>query len=537
MGTQMQPFNIRLLRLSQIDKQRLKPITVLDIYDGASKNFHPKGLFSTDIFGKAGSPDRMSRFSYINLHADIFHPVAFKALVNLKELYGGIMSGKDYAVWDPAAKDFVRSDAISGETGYSFFLKFWKNIKFEDRNSDQRKFNIGVLEKYREEALLDAFLVMPAGYRDLEISADGRPTEDEINGLYRRALSISDLMKTAKGAGSLQTVDSSRYNLQQALCAIYEYIKTILDGKNKHVQGRVATRKIFDSTRNVITASLPVGVTPDDPRQLGPNDTPIGIYQYMVGLRPIAYHRIRNGLLREVFPGANAPGLLVNKKTLLREIVQVKSKDRDSWMTREGLEKRFKRYGISSMRHETAMCGEHYIALIYLDEVGRCMVLHSIDDLPSNLNKKYVRPITVSEIFYLAMAETTRQYPSFLTRYPVTGYGSIYPTNGYLRTTIKSLRVQMLAPDGVSVLKMYHEFPIVGEDFYESMSPSTYNLGRLGGDHDGDMTSWISLMTEEAINEARNKLKDPSYYVTIDKKLYYRTSNDVLDLLLDNMCS
>lgn len=537
MGQTMQPFNIRLLRLTDENRARLKPITALDIYDGATKNFHPAGLFSTEIFGKVGSPQRMEAFGYIRLHVDVFHPVSYRALCALKELYRDIMAGKAYAKWDPKLKDFERSDAIQGETGYAFFMRYWNQINHEKRNSGQRNFNIALLDKYKEANLIDNFLVLPAGYRDLELDSTGRPTEDEINTLYRRVLSIAELMRVAKQSGSIQSLDSSRYNLQLAINEVYEYLKVLLDGKNKIVQGRVATRKIFDSTRNVITAATPVGLTPDDPRQLSPNDTPVGIYQYMVAIRPIAYRKIRDGILNRVFPSVTSPSLLVNAKTLRSEMVQVPAKDRDSWMTREGLEKRFKRYAISSLRHEPAMCGEYYIALRYLDDQGRCRVLQSIDELPEGFDRKYVKPLTVTELFYLSIADTNRKFPSFLTRYPVTGYGSVYPTLGYIRTTIKTQRIKMLDSDWQTTINEYHEYPIEGVDFFESMSPTTYHLGRLGGDHDGDMTSWLSVMTQESIRECMDKLEDPSYYVTIDKKPYFSTSNDVLSLVLKTMCA
>ena len=61
------PFNIKLLVLTDDKLVGLKPVTVLDAFDGASKNFHESGLFSTSIFGKVGEYQRSYRYSYINI--------------------------------------------------------------------------------------------------------------------------------------------------------------------------------------------------------------------------------------------------------------------------------------------------------------------------------------------------------------------------------------------------------------------------------------------------------------------------------------
>ena len=72
-------------RLLTADRGRLrgiKPVRVVDIYDGASSNYHPEGLFSTEIFGRTGSLDRFLNMSYIDLKIPVFNPLAFKALAN-----------------------------------------------------------------------------------------------------------------------------------------------------------------------------------------------------------------------------------------------------------------------------------------------------------------------------------------------------------------------------------------------------------------------------------------------------------------------
>lgn len=531
------PFNIRLLRLEESNLRVLKEVKVMDIFDGNSRNFHPTGLFSTETFGKVGSPERMTHFGYIDLYANVFHPVAFKAINNLKGLYGEIMSGKAYALWNPKLRDFERSDAMSGFTGFTYFEKYWKELDYGTRDSVPRQEEVKMLAKYGMANMIDKLLVIPAGYRDVEFDQYDRPTKDEINDIYVKVLAISQLMMNAVRSNSLAAADSSRYNLQLAVLAVYDYLKNIIEGKNKHVQGKTIARGVHDTTRNVITAATPLGRTPNDPRQLGPNETPVGMLQYIVNIRPIAYVNIRRKWVAECFPSNSGAAVLVNPKTLKREMVNVDAKVYDRWNTSEGLKKVVKRYKVAGLRHEPAMAGDYYLGLVYLDDRGDFKLLHGIDELPADRDKKWVRPMTVTDLLYVSLADTTRKYIGYVTRYPVINYGGIYPSITYLRTTEKVLRVCVLDNNWQRTDKVWHEYPTYQGTFYEAMSPSTYHLGRMGGDHDGDMTSLLVVMTKEANAEGFDKLNDPTYYVSADSRLYFNTGNDVLDSVVAYMAA
>ena len=129
MEKKLDPFNISLLILSPQNTSLLKEVKVNDIFLGANtKEFHPEGLFSVDIFNKYGSEQRNRTFGYINFKVPVFHPVVYKAITDLKELYGEIMSGTSYAVFNDDEKDFIKTTPLDGQTGYSFFLKHFKDI-------------------------------------------------------------------------------------------------------------------------------------------------------------------------------------------------------------------------------------------------------------------------------------------------------------------------------------------------------------------------------------------------------------------------
>lgn len=530
------PFNIELLQLSDADVKSMQRIEVLDIMDGFSKNFHPKGLFSIEIFGKVGEERRNRLFAYISMHVEVFHPVLFKAITDLKGLYGDILAGKEYAKFDEATKDFVKSDVLDGDTGFAFFCKHFSKIQFEERPSPKREFSIRLVEKYRSKPFLDKLIVMPAGLRDYVIDEDGKPSEDEINTLYRKVLSIASVIDNVNAKYNEEYLDTARYNMQSAVNDIYNYIKNMLEGKNKFILGKWASRRIFNSTRNVITSYLHDSPELFGERSVSTNQTVVGLYQYLRAIFPLAVKHVRDTYLSDVFVGPNSPAIMVNKKTLKKEQVPLDTAYYDEWMTVEGLEKVFARFGQNDLRHDVLETDTHYFGLLYKGPDMTYRFVQDIDELPETYDPKYLQPITFTELLYLSVCKDSATIPALITRYPITGYGSIYPSYVYLKTTIKSESRAELDRDWERTGFKAVEFPIVDEQFFSSLSPSSSHLNRLTADFDGDVLSFTCLLAEDSKKEIADKLNSRDYYVGVNGKMFFSANTDIIELVLANMC-
>lgn len=140
------PVNIALLRVKDTDLSRLGQIKELQIF-GQGNNFHPEGLFSTVIFGAVGGEHRTKMFGYIDLRYPVLHPLVYKTICSLKSFYKGILDGTVMAVWDPKTRQFDKSNDASAQTGFTFFLKHVKDIRFEPNQSDKRNENIKFFDK------------------------------------------------------------------------------------------------------------------------------------------------------------------------------------------------------------------------------------------------------------------------------------------------------------------------------------------------------------------------------------------------------
>lgn len=534
MKTDLVPFNLDLLLLRDADIRNVPTIEVMDIFDGFSKNFHPKGLFSTEYFGRVGEEKRNRMFGNIDMHIDVFHPVEFKAICDLKELYGQIMAGKAFAVFNPKTRDFDKVAAGDGETGFAFFMKHYEDLVFEERPSTKREFAIQFVNKYRKNPTFNRLIVLPAGLRDYTVDETGKPSEDEINGLYRKVLQAAQVIQNVNVNVNKSYLDQTRYAIQTYVNEIYAYIMNGLDGKSKLVSGSWASRKTFHSTRNVITSFVPESYDIDSPKRVSCNQTVVSLYQYLRMILPLAVNRVRDKYMGNVFTGPNSPMMMVNKKTLKREQVPADPDLYDSWMTYEGLEKTFASFGEDHLRHQPLATKDHYVALIYLkDDVVK--VVYDIDDLPEGYDRKAVSPITFAQVLYLSVYEGSDGIPTFVTRYPITGYGSIYPSYVYLKTTVKSEIRYELDESWEKKTKPMPEFPITGGQFYNSMSPHFSHLKRLTADFDGDMMSSQAVLSIEAIEEIQQKLLSRNYYVGVTGEMIFSMETDIVKLTLSSM--
>ncbi len=532
------PFNVTLLALTPQKLQGLRPVRSLDIFDGAGTNFHPDGLFSTEIFGKVGDERRSQRFSYIDVKVPVFHPVIFRALVGLKRLYAGIIAGTEYAVWDPQVKDFERSNAATGgRTGYDFFVSHWQDIRFEQSNSDRRNQSILLVQKFKDQAMTTKVIVMPAGYRDVEQGSDGRVQKDEINDFYADLLRISNTIAESSVRTNLELINTARYKLQATFNNLYDFIESMIEGKKKLLMGKWASRRIQNGTRNVITSmntSVPV---------LGAkgsvtfNDTIVGLYQALKAVQPISRYHVRNGFLGKAFTGMGAPVRLVDRTTLRSKEVSLPPIYFDRYMTDEGIEKVITSFGDENMRHRQLEIFGHYLGLIYKGPDGTFRLMQDIEELPAGRDPAHVSPITLAELLYISTYRVLNRHPIFITRYPVTGVGSIYPSKMFVRTTIRSeKRVQLdenWEPMGEDFIA--YEFPIRGDAFVNSLVPHSAKLGKLGADFDGDTASGNAAYTDEAIREVDEFLTKKRAYVGTDGNFISSTSVDTVNLVMHNL--
>ena len=526
-------FNIDLLLPTKTMVANMGEVKSLVIMEPSTMNFDAEGLFSTTIFGQAGSDARNYSYGYIDLKVPIMHPLVYNHVISLKTLYKDILAGNVYAAWDDKEKDFVQGNIDNGDTGYAFFIKHFDDIVFKQTGSEARDYKIKVIDKSsRSHGLMNYLIVEPAGLRDYVIDKSGKHSEDEINSLYRRVLmNVNMLANFNITPSNIATVDSMRFKIQAIVAEVYEYIIALMDGKSKFNQGKWTKRAIRGGTRNVITP-IPAKITDltDRERVVSFNNTTVGIYQYLKALDTMAYHSIITKFSQHAFKYGSTVASLVSKETMKTVSTEVSTKTFDAWMSEDGLNAMINRMAQEEMRSEVVEVeSKYYLCLVY-DDGKNVSVVFNTDILPDNVDRKKLRPITYAELLYISVADTVGRFPALLTRYPISGLGGIYPTIPYLKVTLHSRKVTILdetfEPDFIAP-----EYPILGEKYYNSLSPHSTKLDRLGGDHDGDKVSFTILLTDEAIEEVNNLMNSREFYITPDGHITYSVSTKDLDIV------
>lgn len=547
MANRSKPFNISILTLTEEDLKRMRPVRSLDMYEGSNNNvFHPDGLFSTLTFGKVGDPLRKARFSYIDLKTELIHPAIWNALGELKRLYIEILEGKTYAVFNAKLKDFERSDATRGRTGYAYFLEYFKRLQFEERNSIDRTENIALVYKWREKCMVDKLVVLPAGYRDVEIE-NGRPVQDEINDFYRRALAIANTIIPGTEQGLM--MDTTRVTLQKNFNDLYANIIDRVDGKHKLIMAKVASRRIQCGTRNVLTSQNNDIAYLGRPGETTMNTTYVGIYQTAVAFLPQAIHALRNKYIANVVPSHSQPARLINKDSLEAEDVTLSAKMYDMFITPEGLERLIHKFGYSGLGYEAVHSGnipqnkpfvieDHYFALIYKSADGGFKVFYDIRDFPDGYDRSMVFPISFTELMYCSLFNFTKKTYGYVTRYPVASQGSMYPSEIMLQSTVRYERRYEIELDWhlePSDDNYAPRFPKLTEAIYQALSPNQAKLANLNADHDGDTGSLDGIWMNESIEEIRKMLRSRQGYIGVDGRFRDSADNDNSKLLFHNL--
>ncbi len=538
MKHKMLPTELWLLNLTDERVKTLRPVTSLDIYDGASSNFHDDGLYSTVIFGRVGTEDRDLSFSYINIKVSILHPKIYTDLCALKGLYKGILSGRETAVWDPVQKDFMASKSPDAGTGYAFFIKHFPEIVFKRNKSPARTQRIELVEKYRKEAMTRRIAVIPAGLRDIEVDSTGRSTKNEINDLYFKIISISNNISVTDDLDS-PVNDISRHALTVTFLEIYNLLEAMISGKKGFMLNKWGSRRIVHGTRNVLTvleASSPVLGAPNAPSF---SSTVMGLYQTAKSLTPLTIYCLRTRYLDNVFIEGDRSVPLIDKKTLRQEFVEVSHETRTMWTTKDGLLEVLNSLVDVEARHRPIEIEGRYLALIYKGDDATFKVFYDIRELPHNFDKSKVTPITLCELIYLSGYDRWNNYYVSTTRYPVTGIESNYPSSIYVKTTTigemrRELDDQWRPMEGDQYLAL--EFPRSDiHSFVDSQSPHSSRLVGLSADFDGDTGSGTSLMTEEALRENKRFLSTRQAWVYANGKLRASCSYDTLEYVVNNL--
>lgn len=489
MSSKRAPFNVSLLQLDRGQLRILDPITVLDIFDSPnSSEFHDQGLFSTEIFGRIGEPQRDRTFAYIPLKTQIIHPFVYSRLEKVRKFYIKILRGEQNAIWDEQKQDFVEPKGDQeGDTGFAFFMSHWHELSIPEGQSELRQKRVELINRFRDRATLENILILPAGLRDAEVDSEGRVQEDEINEYYRKLIGISKSVTQTIDTQD-PSFDSARVAQQNTFNTIFNHLEGMLSKKKGFIQQKWGKRNIVNGTRNVITAMNVSPAHMDDDNHPQIDDTAIGLWQLSRGAQPVTIHSLREFIIDDAFGSSSGSAFLIHPDTYQRTQVKVQPQTFDRWNTSEGLEKVIDQQSILEIRDHPVTIEGYYLALVYKPQDEMVFkVFTDIEELPDGFDRDHVYPITWMELIYLCNYQNWNQLACTVTRYPVTEESSTYVSKVYVRTTSESQKRVELTNDWSipEDPKQYTalEYPVFEQGSYiDSTMVHVAKLAGLGGD-------------------------------------------------------
>lgn len=489
------PFNIEIMPVPQfLIEHRLLPVTSLLIYEPSNPKFHPEGLFSEEIFGGIGSEERLLTYGYIDLNTTILAPILFRTVIKLSSFYQELMAGHVYATFNPVTREFDRvygdpEDIEGADTGYSFFLHHFLDLTFKSTDSEQRQARLTLIETYKRIGLYEQYIVEPAGLRDISNDDNGKMIQDDINKLYMTLLAYASAIPPGSKSPLYDTV---RYSIQLKALEIYEYIENIMTHKHGFLQGRWGARRIAMGTRNVISVANYSNRRPDDPQTLGPNETMVGTFQAAKSMQPLIVHGFKSIFIDPVFGDAGSQTVpLIDPKTYKLVYQDITEEERVKFTSSGEIDNWINRFRNIDVRNRPitirARDGKPYYLCLVYDQGDKISLFRTITDLKKlssqAIDLNQIHPITWAEALYLVTANAAMGRHAFVTRYPVLGDTSCYPTTIHVASTSPARVVELvnlLDIDGPTVL--YPEYPILGQPYLDTIVPGSARLSGLGGD-------------------------------------------------------
>ena len=482
------------------------------------------GVFSNEIFGM-NTYDRKHKWAYINLKNHYLTPKAYVTLKALNRNFEAVIYGtRKFRI----ENGILEPDEDNGGTGIEWLYKNWEKINWIKNSSNKRNARIDMLNNYKKDELfMTKFGVCPAFYRDVNMqgNSNGRPKIPELNDKYTAILRNISIIESATNFDFM--INSVIGKTQTLLNEIYDMMKEKINGKNGYLRRAVLGKSIDYCGRIVITATPYDNESVED-QHINFYYTGVPLSHCCAQLTPFIVYWL-NGYFRssviahkDQFPVLNDKGEKVYIHLDNPEIVyndDYIDKNLTRWINNPA--SRFdlielpirdddrKKYGIK---------GPRYLTLTGYSYTTTTMARRDYAVKGNSSGKLVERPMTWTDLLYMAASEMSEDKHVQITRYPMLDYLGTFLSRVYVLSTRNTM--PMIIND-----RLYETYPVVDvrtakgrieAQFIDSYKICPLYLPGLDGDHDGDQITSKILFSVEANQEAEEKMMSKANILTID---------------------
>ena len=447
---------------------KLKEITSPALYErGGVPNAN--GLISNEIFG-VNVQSRKTTFAYISLNGHFFSPVVYKQFKRMFRNIEKIVDGsRTFSITEKG--ELVPDE--KGQTGIDFLYKNWEKIKW-NRTTGMRNERIDLLTKTpKNQIFVEYWIVIPAFYRDISSSGAGGKTIP-LNSMYSKLIRYSSLLK----GNSLFafSFNSTKAAIQNTLVEIYDYFRDKMKGKGGLLRRYLLGKSVDFCVRTVISDPIYHGDRVGDD-MVDFDHAAIPVSHICVELHPFMIHWLKNFFQQAVVNEQ------YNKEVLGASVTTVKLKDPEIHFNDTFLKNQLDRYyydtssrfDIVTVPLEKPLNGKKELPLVFR---GR------IVDQPGRESTLVDRPLTWTDVMYMAACDVSEGKHALITRYPLLHQHGIIVTKYNVRSTNETTPMEVNG-------KIYRWYPVidlkkdkkqVSVSFTDSVSFSNSFLKGNGGD-------------------------------------------------------
>lgn len=395
---------------------------------------HPKGLISNEIFGIT-TKSRKETFGYIDLHGYFFHPHIYKVMKRLFRNIEKIVNGELYMSINNEGA-LIPDEA--GETGIEFLYNNWEKIKWEKSpDFGMRNERIDLITKTPKNEIFTRYcIVIPPFYRDISFNENGSGKTGEINQFYAKLIRNAQLIKE-RDMFDFQ-FNTTNYNIQNTLVDIYNYFKTKLEKKQGLLRKYLMGRNVDYCTRTVITAPT---FHAEKPNELITDfrHAAVPISQVCSLCYPFIMYWVKTFFERNIFDEQLSKVIYNpdNKDENNQPIVStIKLLNPESYFTEKYFKKMIDTYikdpesRFNTIEIPTTDKTKKY----YLRFRGKRMDATDNSDISSLV----YRPMTWTDVLYMAAEEVTRDKHCLVTRYPLLDEFGIFLAEIHVLSTTET---------------------------------------------------------------------------------------------------
>ena len=471
------------------------------------------GLFSNEIFGSTQS-ERMSTSAYIDLKVKVFHPFFYEILRRLfPNKIDRLASGEGAWVINNGSLEEItdQSSPLYDEdaTGIQWLVKNFRKIKIDKTGSAVREKRISLFNEFTDdEIFISKWVVIPIFYRDFDESS-GQVSIPEINYEYRKLIRYSN----AINPGELAYVNNQAiYNMQISLVALRTYGQSLIKGKRGDIHQSVMGKSIDYGCRGVISVPLMDNQESSLDMQVDALHSGIPLALCLSLGKPFIIRWVVE-FFRSRLENTKSIPVLRKKDDGTYEMIYSKLSNQLDKFTSKDIEKHMEEYMNSiGTRFSTIP-----LKLENGEEVCMAFTGSSYSKSPNDPGASSIstRPLTWTDVFFMAAMETLTDKHVYITRYPMVDYYNIYPCGVTPVSTTKTTRCVV---DGV----VYQNYPVIditkseseiSTMFIDTIQISNIFLDAIGGDYDGDTVSVRMVYSLEANKEAAQFIRHMKLYV------------------------